>query len=254
MSEQVVTNNALAGPSYLHWHQGLDQIAPQCRADDADASLVAGLRTRQEAAFIDLVRRYQHPLLSAALRITKNREDAEEVVQDTFLKVFQYIKSFRGNSLFRTWVTRIAINQGLMKIRKNTRDYLCLDENGEDGRGAAIKETKAAAGYTPEESCSVLEIESIALKLIPKISRSSQPIMKLCLQKELSQAEVAEHLKLKLSTVKSRLFRGRKELRDALAKHCSPEAIPRSVFSSRLRPLPQSVSNSRWANASLPAR
>ena len=224
MTEQVVTNNALAGLSYLHWHQGVDQIAPQCRADDADASLVAGLRTREEAAFIDMVRRYQHPLLSAALRITKNREDAEEVVQDAFLKVFQYIKSFRGDSLFRSWLTRIAINEALMKIRKTRRDCVSIDERGED-RTSATKELKAA-GYTPEESCSLLEIENMALNLIPKISRASQPIVKLCLQQELSQAEVAERLKLKLSTVKSRLFRGRKELREALAKHCSTKAFP----------------------------
>jgi RNA polymerase sigma-70 factor (ECF subfamily) len=218
MSEQLVTNNAVAGHSYLRWNQGLDQTAPECRGDDGDASLVAGLRTRQEAAFIDMVRRYQHPLFSAALRITKNREDAEEVVQDAFLKVFQHIKSFRGDSRFRTWLTRIAINEALMKIRKNRRDCLSLDENEADGRGAAIGDIKAA-GYTPEESCSLLEIESIAINLIPKISLSSQPIMKLCLQKELSPAEVAEHLKLTLSTVKSRLSRGRKALRDALAQH-----------------------------------
>ena len=219
MSEQVVTNNALAGHSYPHWNQELDQTAPEWRADDGDASLVAGLRTRQETAFIEMVQRYQHPLLGAALRITKNREDAEEVVQDAFLKVFQHIESFRGDSRFRTWLTRIAINEALMKIRKNGRDCLSLDEKREDGRGAAIRDTQAV-GYTPEESCSLLEIESMALKLIPKISLSSQPIMKLCLQKELSQAEVAEHLKLKLSTVKSRLSRGRKALRDALVQHC----------------------------------
>jgi RNA polymerase sigma factor (sigma-70 family) len=139
-----------------------------------------------------------------------------------------------------------------MKIRKPRRDCVSIDERGEDGI-SATKELKAAA-HTPEESCSLLEIESIALNLIPKISRASQPIVKLCLQKELSPAEVAEQLKLKVSTVKSRLFRGRKELREALAKRCSPKAIPRSVFSSRLRRLPQSISNSRWANASLAAR
>ena len=219
MSEHVVTNNVLAGRSYLHWNQRIDQTASECRVDDGDASLVAGIRSRDEAAFADVVMRYQKRLLSVALRITKNHHDAEEVVQEAFLKVFQRIESFRGDSLFRTWLTRIAINEALMKIRKNGRDCLSLDENGEEGRGAALRKTRAA-GFTPEESCSLLEIESIALKLIPKISRSSQPIMKLCLQKELSQAEVAEHLKLKLSTVKSRLSRGRKALRNALAEHC----------------------------------
>jgi RNA polymerase sigma-70 factor (ECF subfamily) len=219
MSQAVIADNASAGHSYLHWNQGLDQTAPESRSDDGDASLVAGLRTRQEAAFIDMVRRYQHPLLGAALRITKNREDAEEVVQDAFLKVFNRIESFRGDSLFRTWLTRITINEALMKIRKNTREFVSLDENWEDERGGTIGDIKAA-GYSPEESCSLLEIESIALNLISKINVSSQPVMKLCLQEELSQVELAGHLKLKLSTVKSRLSRGRRALRDALARHC----------------------------------
>jgi len=137
------------------------------------------------------------------------------------LKVFQRIESFRGGSLFRTWLTRIAINEALMKIRKNSRALLSIDEKGEEGAGGAIRELKAA-GYTPEESCSLREIESMAISLIPKIGPSSQPIVKLCLQEELSQAEIAEQLKLTLSAVKSRLSRGRKAMRDALAEHCRP--------------------------------
>jgi RNA polymerase sigma-70 factor (ECF subfamily) len=219
MSEQVVTNNALAGPSYPHWHQGLDQIPPQCRADDADASLVAGLRTRDDAAFTDLVRRYRQTLLRVALRISKDHEDAEEIIQDTFLRVFQRIESFRGESLFRTWLTRIAINEALMKIRKPQREHVSIDECWEDG-ARTTRELKAA-GYTPEESCSVRELESMGLGLLPTISLASQPVLKLCGQMGLSLAEAAKRLGLKPSTVKSRLSRGRKELRDALARHCS---------------------------------
>ena len=62
MSEQVVTNNALSGRSYLNWNHGIDQTAPECRVDDGDASLVAGIRSRDESAFADLVLRYQKPL------------------------------------------------------------------------------------------------------------------------------------------------------------------------------------------------
>jgi len=219
MSEHVVTNNAAAGHGYLHWNQALDQTVPECRADDGDAPLVAGLRTRDEAAFTDLVRRYRQTLLRVALRISKNHEDAEEIVQDAFLRVFQRIESFRGESLFRTWLTRIAINEALMKIRKPQREHVSIDECWEDGV-RTTRELKAA-GYTPEESCSVRELESMGLGLLPTISLVSQPVLKLCGQMELSLAEAAKRLGLKPSTVKSRLSRGRKQLRDALARHCS---------------------------------
>lgn len=217
MSEQVMKNNV--PPNYLPTDQVLTRPSPKGRVHDEDASLVAGLRTRDQAAFTDLVRRYQRPLLSVALRISKNHEDAEEIIQDTFLRVFQRIQNFRGESLFRTWLTRIAINEALMKIRKPRRDHVSIDVCGEDGI-RATKELKAA-GYTPEESCSLREIQSMGLNLLPKISLASQPVLKLCILKELSSAEAARHLRLKPSTIKSRLSRGRKELRDALARHCS---------------------------------
>ena len=219
MSEHSMTNNAQAQPNYLPTDRFLTRPSPKGRVHDEDASLVAGLRTRDQAAFSDLVRRYQRPLLSVALRISKNHEDAEEIIQDAFLRVFQRIESFRGESLFRTWLTRITINEALMKIRKPKRRYVSIDERGDDGV-TTTRELKAA-GYTPEESCSVREIESMGLSLLPKISLASQPVLKLCGQMELSLAEASKRLRLKPSTVKSRLWRGRKELRDAFARHCS---------------------------------
>jgi RNA polymerase sigma-70 factor (ECF subfamily) len=220
MSEQVVTNNELATHSRLHWSQGYAQNAPACRADDRDASLVAGIRSKDEAAFADVVLRYQKRLLSMALRITKNHHDAEEVVQEAFLKLFQRIGSFRGDSLFRTWLTRIVINEALMKTRKNSRDFLSIDENGREGAAGTIKELKAA-GYSPEEWSLLQEIKSMALTLFPRIGPSSRSVMTLCLHLELTPAEIANRLNLKLSTVKSRLSRGRKELREEMSRYCS---------------------------------
>jgi len=107
-----------------------------------------------------------------------------------------------------------------MTIRKNTWEHLSIDESLENGIGTAVRELKAA-GPTPEETCSLREIENIVLSLLPRIGLSSQPVMKLCLQLQLSPAEAARRLRLKLPTVKSRLSRGRKELRKALARRYS---------------------------------
>lgn len=220
MSEQIMANNASGEQNYLLADQTLGHLYPKDRAFDGDESMVAGLRTRHETAFTEMVRRYQRVLLALALKITRNHEDAEEVVQDVFLKVFRRIESFRGDSLFRTWLTRIAINEALMKIRKSPKHHFSIDEPSEAGEGSAIWEL-AAPGATPEESYSLREIESMALSFFPRISRSSRPVVKLCLEMGLSPVDAAMRLGLNMSTVKSRLSRGRKELRKALARHCS---------------------------------
>jgi RNA polymerase sigma-70 factor (ECF subfamily) len=177
------------------------------------------LRTRDEFAFTELVARYERRLLATVVRITGNFADAEEVVQDTFVKVFKHIESFRGDSLFRTWLTRIAMNEALMKIRRTVRMYLSLDEDGEDGIGSAARRLRAS-GESPEDACSLRQAEGLMLSLLHQIRRPYQPMMKLCIQMGLSQSEVAQHLNLKPSTVRSRLSRGRKELREAFAQHC----------------------------------
>jgi RNA polymerase sigma-70 factor (ECF subfamily) len=88
---------------------------------DSDAALVNSLRTGDTGAFEVLVKRHQGRLLKTALNITNNREDAEEAVQDAFLKAFKHLDNFRGHSRFVTWLTRITINQALMVMRARPR-------------------------------------------------------------------------------------------------------------------------------------
>lgn len=197
-----------------------DRVSQRNQPQDVDATLVARLRIGDELAFAELVKRYERRLLSAAMRITANCEDAEEVVQDTFLKVFRHIDSFRGNSLFSTWLTRIAINEALMKVRGKVSLYLSFDEDKESGAGPGARSLRAS-GYDPEESYALHQIEVLAVNLLHQTSHVNQPAMKLCIQMDLSLSEIAERLRINLSTVKSRLFRGRKELREAFARHCS---------------------------------
>lgn len=189
-------------------------------AEDSDASLVTGLKKRDEAAFTEMVKRHQRLLLSIALRITGNAEDAEDVVQDAFLKVFQNIDRFRGESRFRTWLTRIAINEALMKIRGRPSIWLSLDDDEERGIPAALRHLKSPR-YTPEETYSLQEIQALIGGLISQIRLPYQPMMQLCLHMDLSQSEMAKHLRLTLATFKSRLFRARRQLRGALERRCA---------------------------------
>src|SRR5215813_4915345 len=116
---------------------------------DADAALVSPLRTGDTSAFEVLVRRHQGRLFKVALRITNNREDAEDAVQDAFLNAFKHLDNFRGDSQFATWLTRITINQALMAMRAKPRNTTSLDEGRETEEGETAYQIPAG-GYTPE--------------------------------------------------------------------------------------------------------
>src|ERR1700756_6035126 len=123
---------------------------------DADAVLVEALKAKIPDAFDAMVQRYRRRLLTVAMRITRNREDAEDVVQESFLKVFKKIGSFRSASKFATWLTQIAINQALMLVRANTQNFVSIDEGTEAGSGVQGPEIKGS-GYTPEQLCAQRE-------------------------------------------------------------------------------------------------
>src|SRR5512135_2020468 len=87
-----------------------------------EAQLVAQAREGDSRAFSELVRRYEGKIFRLAQHVTGNREDAEDVLQETFLKAYEHLDQFQGNSKFYTWIVRIAVNQALMKLRKRKSD------------------------------------------------------------------------------------------------------------------------------------
>jgi len=89
---------------------------------DEEAAVVAQARTGDAKAFNELLQRYERKIFRLALHITQNREDAEDVLQETFLKAYQHLDQFQGQSKFYTWIVRIAVNQALMKLRKRKSD------------------------------------------------------------------------------------------------------------------------------------
>src|SRR4051794_8922368 len=95
-----------------------------------DLELVNASKAGDIAAFEELVRRYDRKLLRIAQHVTNNQEDAEDVVQESFLKAFQYLGQFRGNSQFSTWLFRIALNQALLKLRRRrTTKEVSIDKD-----------------------------------------------------------------------------------------------------------------------------
>jgi RNA polymerase sigma-70 factor (ECF subfamily) len=210
LQQTLEENNASCPP------EELDRIPNPPSFADADAALVEALKARAATAFDDLVKRYGGRLLTVAMRITKNREDAEDVVQDSFVKVFRKIDSFRGASKFSSWLIRIVINRALMLVRGNTQNFVSIDEGVEVGNKAKRPEI-TAGGYTPEQLCVQREFEVVVLNL-EKVRKSSRRVMELRLKHDLSETEIAQVLNLTLSAVKARLYRGRVDLRVAMRR------------------------------------
>src|SRR5258707_14802916 len=96
--------------------------------------LVAAAKAGDAAAFEELVNRYERKIFRLAMNITGNREDAEDVMQEAFLKSYSHLQGFQGDSRFYTWLVRIAVNEALMKLRKRRPGQVSLDDPGEPGQ------------------------------------------------------------------------------------------------------------------------
>src|SRR6266850_3226568 len=126
-----------------------------------ESTLVSQAREGDKAAFGELVRRYERKIFRLAQHITQNREDAEDVLQETFLKAYEHLDQFKGDAKFYTWIVRIAVNQALMKLRRRKNDRsVSLDETIDTGEDTVVREI-AAWGEDPEQQLSREELGGI---------------------------------------------------------------------------------------------
>jgi RNA polymerase sigma-70 factor (ECF subfamily) len=180
--------------------------------------LVAQAREGDTHAFGELVRRYETKIFRLAQHITQNREDAEDVLQETFLKAYEHLDQFQGNSKFYTWVVRIAVNQALMKLRRRKTDKsVSLDETIDTGEDTIVREI-AAWGENPEEQFSREELGELLETAIDGLEPPYRSVFALRDIEGLSTEETAEALGLSVPAVKSRLLRARLQLREKLTR------------------------------------
>jgi RNA polymerase sigma-70 factor, ECF subfamily len=186
---------------------------------EEDASLVAGARAGDARAFELLVQRHAGKIFLLAQRMTRNREDAEDVVQQSFQKAFIHLKNFEGESLFSTWLTRIAINEALMLLRRRrgTREVPIAESNTEDE--TALPLDIADAGPNPEDSCLQREQERILSAAVNELTPRTREAIELRELGELSTGETARVMGLSVGAVKSRVFHGRRKLRQTLKRY-----------------------------------
>src|SRR5271167_1360560 len=126
-----------------------------------ETAVVLQAREGDAKAFSELLRRYEGKIFRLAMNITQNREDAEDVLQETFLKAYEHLAQFQGNSKFYTWIVRIAVNQALMKLRKRKSDKtVSMDEGIDTGEDVVVREI-AAWDEDPEQRYSREELNEI---------------------------------------------------------------------------------------------
>ncbi len=184
----------------------------------SESALVSEAKAGNYAAFEELVNRYEKKIFRLGLNITGSPEDAEEVLQETFLKAFEHLANFREDSRFYTWIVRIAVNEGLMKLRKRRSDKSVPMEDSVDEEGSVMPREFADWRPSPEEQLAQSELADILNNAARSLSPTFRTVFFLRDVEGLSTQETADLLNLTVSAVKARLFRARLQLRDELTK------------------------------------
>lgn len=185
---------------------------------DDEPLLVAAAKSADISAFETLVSRYEHKIFRLTQNITQNREDAEDAMQEAFLKAYEHLSEFQGNSRFYTWLVRIAVNQALMKLRKRRPNQVSLDEEVDTGEDMVTREVEDW-GPSPEERYEQTELAQILSTVVGELEPGFRIVFQLRDIEELSTEETAEALGLSVPAVKSRLLRARLKLRQKLNRY-----------------------------------
>jgi len=196
-----------------------------------DLALVEQVRAGDISAYDTLVRKYERQIFRIAQHITQNREDAEDVMQDAFLKAYEKLDQFQGNAKFYTWLVRIAVNESLMRLRKRrTGRMVSIDEDVETEEGSVPRDL-ADWAPDPEQNYGTSELADILRKTIQGLPRGFRVVFALRDVEGFSTEETAEALGLSVPAVKSRLLRARLQLRERLSRY-----FHRTGSSSRRKP------------------
>ncbi|MGD8240208.1 MAG: sigma-70 family RNA polymerase sigma factor [Armatimonadota bacterium] len=215
-------DSRLVGSSALTWGS---RVAAPSRAPEAPPDAVsADVLKRQQ--FQDLADKHARDIYNSALRMTRDRDDAEDLAQDTLTKAFASFHQFRPGTNFRAWLFRILTNTYINVYRRRRRgpDFVALDEitanqaaKARDERGSreARPEDAVFADLPGEEVQGALDELPEAFRIVVILSDIDQFAYK----------EIADMLRIPIGTVRSRLFRGRRRLRNALREYAKVHGI-----------------------------
>lgn len=193
-----------------------------------EEQLVAEAQSGSQDAFQQLVEWYESKVFRVARRIARTYEDAEEIMQDAFVQAYKNLCNFRGESRFYTWLVRITINAGLMKMRRRRYNEISIDVDEKEGLFLSGIEDW---GPNPEQRYSQEELHDILETTIAQLPPGYRIVFQLRDVEDLSTEETAHALSLTPTAVKSRLRRARGQLRVLLNRYFKPKS-----GSKRLQP------------------
>lgn len=177
-----------------------------------DRQLVSEAQAGSSDSFDQLQSLYRRRLYNTIIAITKNREDAEDALQDTFLRAYLGLRRFEGRSSFYSWLTRIAINSALMILhRRHVRAEVFVDSHGDDRDGNPPFEVRDAA-LNPEQMCAQQQRWSNVMHAIKRLEPKLQAPIQVLMTHECSMNEIAQTLNITVAAVKARLHRARRRL------------------------------------------
>jgi len=191
---------------------------PSLQTDDREVGLIQRVCRGEHEAFYELVRPYERAIYFAAIGVLSNPADAEEVAQETVLKAFNALPSFRFEAKFSTWIIQIAINESRMKLRKDRRHlYESIDPEREDEEGDYRPKDFADWRDIPSEELQRKELREALQRAMAALAPKYREVLILRDVQHVSIAETAKILGISEANVKTRLLRARLQMRDALA-------------------------------------
>lgn len=201
-------------------------VGPAARIDPKESALVARLKRGDQAAFEEVVALYEGKVFNLARGLTRNEQDAQDAVQDTFLSVFKNVGAFKGDSSLSTWIYRITVNAALMKMRRRKHDdrTVPVDEAmpGFDEDGHRVT---SLPDWTPRADEMLLnaELGGQLRKAIAELEPEYRTVLIMRDQEEMSNEEVAAVLGLSVAAIKSRLHRARIFVRERVKTYMMQE-------------------------------
>ena len=184
-----------------------------------DQEVVLAARRGSDAAYRELVRRYERPVFSLIYRMVRDRELAEDLTQETFIKALNALASYRPEFKFSSWIFKIANNAAIDQLRRREVDTLSLDGSPTAETPDAVEATAlqvGSKGETPLDELEAREIGSAIEVAIGKLRPEYRSCIMLRHVEGLAYEEIAENLNLPLGTVKTYIHRARNELRQYL--------------------------------------
>jgi RNA polymerase sigma-70 factor, ECF subfamily len=195
--------------------------------NDPDHALVTAAKRGDAHAFEKLMSRHKRRVFAVALRITKNREDAEDVVQESFHKAFLHVGGFQQASQFSTWLIRITFNEAYMVLRRRRRVPEAVPLTADDGVNF-VPEAFVDQSPDPEEWCRQRERSEFLTNAINRLGPTIRKTMWLRMVEDCSVEETAQMLDTSVAAVKSRVCRGRRELSGIMKRSSAVGVPPRS--------------------------